>query len=333
MSLSDLWRTETQDWVHGWLDANQTPGGSPAGDVKPDASYLSVFLKSARVVNVRSGFTKFYGAVHSLMRLPQRSAKMADFNVITTPTELKNVDSDGIDRVIQMNHRLLGPVPYVDGDLDVEVGLFSVETSNLAAPYLNLLESLSKTAGVSFISAATPFAAPILEGVKLLTSGNRDTVLEIGLAMSQQRPRQGIYVAMRAPKSQVKLSDLKVDPSDYRLLTEDGEPMSQYPYFVLEFSASSQRPDWYMIPEIAAAYAHVQSLYREGSPETASAVEMFRRTALTCNDLVSDDAAALAARMSKLYQLVAPGDATRGGSVPGAALATMPDLRSLNLYG
>ena len=332
MTWSDIWRTETQDWVHGWLEPGQTPPGSPAGIVEPNASYLSIFLKSARIVNVRSGFTKFYGAVHSLMRLPHRSAKMADFNVITTPAELKNVDSEGIDRVIQIDQRLLGPVPYVDGDLEVQVGLFSVASSNLAAPYLNLLESLSKTAGVSFISAAAPFAAPILEGVKLLTSGNRDAVLEIGLAMSEQRPRQGLYVAMRAPKSRTALSDLRVDPSDFRLLKQNGEPISDYPYFVLEFSASNQRPDWYMIPEIATAYARIQSLYREASPETASAVEMFRRIALTCNDLVSDDAAALAAKMSKLYQLVAPGEITRGGAQPAAAIP-MPDLRSLNLYG
>jgi hypothetical protein len=332
MTWSDIWRTETQDWVHGWLEPGQTPPGSPAGIVEPNASYLSIFLKSARIVNVRSGFTKFYGAVHSLMRLPHRSARMADFNVITTPVELKNVDSQGIDRVIQIDQRLLGPVPYVDGDLEVEVGLFSVASSNLAAPYLNLLESLSKTAGVSFISAAAPFAAPILEGVKLLTSGTRDAVLEIGLAMSVQKVRQGLYVAMRAPKSRTALSDLRVDPSDFRLLKQNGEPISDYPYFVLEFSASNQRPDWYMIPEIATAYARIQSLYREASPETASAVEMFRRIALTCNDLVSDDAAALAARMSKLYQLIAPDAATRGGSLP-TAITPMPDLRSLNLYG
>src|ERR1039458_8954350 len=118
---NDVWTTRAQSWVYGWLDSSQVPQGAPSGPVVANASYLNIFLKSARVVNVRKGLNTFYGVVHSFMRLPHRSQKVAEFNVVTTPTALQNI-SARVDRVVQLNHRLLGPAPYVDGDLEIELG-------------------------------------------------------------------------------------------------------------------------------------------------------------------------------------------------------------------
>jgi len=325
---SDVWTTKAQSWVYRWLDAKQVPSDSPSGLVVANASYLNIFLKSARVVNVRKGLTTFYGVVHSFMKLPHRSQQTAEFNVVTTPADLKNI-SARIDRVVQMNHRLLGPAPYVDGDLEIEVGLFSVPSSDLAAPYLTLLENLSKTAGVSFISTALPFAGPIVEGVKLLTGG-QNTDLEIGLSTTEPRPKQGYCVVMRAPKDAVPLSSLKLDPSDFSLFDSAGRPIADYPYLVLEVRAEPQRPDWFKIPDLAKANGRIQELYREGSDQTDAALQMFRRVALTCNDLLEEDARQLANRVESLYRIVS--------TTPRAARAAtvadeLPDLKEANLYG
>jgi hypothetical protein len=325
-----VWKTEAEDWVSGWLEAGQIPAGAPTGKVEPDAAYLNIFLKSARIVNVREGLKTFYGAVHSFTRLPHRSTGTAEFNVVTTPSELKNLDADGIDRVIQINHRLLGPVPYVDGDLEMEIGLFSVAASNLAAPYLSLLESLSKTAGVSFISAAVSLSGPILEGVKLLTGSDRDVRLEIGLSTTDPKPRQGYYIAMRAPKNDVKLADLRLDPSDFRLLGADGRAIRDYPYLVIEVSSAPQRPDWFKIPELAKAYGRIQELYRDNSDDTEAALQMFRRIAVTCNDLILTDANMLADKVESMYR-VTGGSGSGRGARPGRS-RELPSLQEVNLY-
>src|ERR1051326_314925 len=199
-----MWRTTAQDWVYGWLTPEQTGNGASV-ELQPDACYLSVFLKSARIVNQRKGLQTFYGVVHSFMRVPHRSLQTAEFNVVTTPGKLKAVDARGLDCVIQLNQRLLGPIPYIAGDVEMEVGLFSVASSNLAAPYLAILETLSKTAGVSFIAGALPFAPVILEGVRLVSGNGNDTNLEIGLSTTETSPKQGYFVTMRAPKGSVQL--------------------------------------------------------------------------------------------------------------------------------
>jgi hypothetical protein len=326
-----IWRDKTEDWVCDWLAPSQVPGDALSGEVEPESSYLSIFLKSARIVDVRKGLTTFYGVVHSYIKLPQRSTQDAEFNVVTTPAALKNIDAEHIDRVIQVNQRLLGPVPYLGGDLEIEVGLFSVAASDLAAPYLSLLEQLSRTAGVSFVSAALPFASPIIEGVKLLSGNPKQATLEVGLSMTQERPRQGYLVVIRAPKEDIDLKDVRVDPADFRL-SRNGQPLGPYPYMVFELRSNTQRSDWAKIPELAAAYQEVQSEYRAGRADRVQeALLLFHHTALTCNDLLPDDAQKLSAKVEAAYREVGPPTPVRRGS-PGSS-TVLPDLGRIGLYG
>ena len=69
---------------------------------------------------------------------------------------------------MQLDQRLLGPVPYVGGDIQAEVGLFSVASGDLTGPYLKLLDLLSQAATVSFIGLALPFVEPIKQGINAL---------------------------------------------------------------------------------------------------------------------------------------------------------------------
>lgn len=329
-----VWRERSQNWVHGWLGAEQAPAAAPAGDIPPESAYLNVFLKSAQIVNARKGLTTFYGAVHSYMKLPHRANQPAEFNVVTTPSALKQADARRLNRVIQMDKRLLGPVPYAGGDLEMEVGLFSIAAGELAAPYLELLESLSKNAGVSFLSSAIPFAGPILQGVKLLTNSAGDC-LEIGISRTYSTARQGIYVVTRASKDILNLADLKVDESDYTLLDGRGRAVADYPYMVFEIRAEKERFDWFTIPELEKAYSRVQDAFREQNDRQAdAAMEVFRRVALTCDDLTMPDAAKLADKVRRMYESVgAPVSARRGASGTGTAPAKLlPNLKDLTLY-
>jgi hypothetical protein len=329
---NQIWRNQAQDWIVGWLDPSQTPNSELFGQIEPESAYLNIALKSARIVDVRKGFKTFYGTVHSFIRLPSPSQQNAEFNVVNTPTALKNVDAAGINRVIQLNQRLLGPVPYLGGDLEIEVGLFSIASSDLALPYLTLLESLSKTAGVSFISSAVPFVSPILEGVKLLAGSDKDSILEVGVSMTEFSPRQGYFVAIRAPKGRLDVKTLKVDASDFRLLGSDGAALVDFPYLVLEVRGETYRSDWFKVPEIGTAYREIQELYRANKDsDTEAALGRFRRMALTCNDLLVGDARKLADKVDAMYRAFANPDPVRRG---GPKISRhFPELKEVNLYG
>ncbi len=327
---TNIWTQQAEDWIFAWLGPGQAPQNSITGEAEADTHYLSVFLKSARVVDVRRGLTTFYGTVHSYIRMAHRSQGTAEFNVITTPAGLKNVDAAGIDRVVQFNKRLLGPVPYVGGDLEIEIGLFSVASGNLAGPYLELMETLSESAGVAYVSAVLPFAAPILQAMKLLTSSQDKVSLETGFSTTMPDPLLGHCVAIRAPKGAIRVDRLWLDPSDFRLIDETGA-INQYPYIVVELKADTERSDWFKIPEIAAAYKDVQDEYRAGRQQAIEeALTTFRRVALTCNDLLENDARQLVDKVNLKYaSLGPPAAAVRGTSAPSGS---MPELSEIGLY-
>ncbi len=325
---SSIFTTRVKDWTYSPLEPQQVPGNVSRERVAPDTCYLSVFLQSLRVVDVRRGLTRFYGAVHSHISLPHLSGKTAEFNVLTTPSKLKDVDAKRVDQVIQIGQRLLGPVPYRGGDLEMEVGLFSIKSADLAAPFLSVLEKMSSLAGVSYINAALPFAEPLKEGINLLTGGEDDSVLEIGVAVNNPSPETGYYLVMRAPKGTINVNDIRVDGSDYRLVDRNAQPFGDYPYMILQVVASRTRDDWFKIPELSKPYQALKDDVRKGDyGATKESLVAFKRTVLTCDDLLAVDARNLVTKVETEVRAVMSITQTAKGR-----RRSIPDLGQIPLY-
>lgn len=289
--FQNIFKSRTKDWFFAHLEAEQTPGNAAVRTITPNTEYLNIMLKSMRIVDVRKGLSKFYATVHSHIEIDHLSGKKATFNYVTTPGNLEKLDGTKIDRVINMNRRLLGPVAYRGGDIKMEVGLFSIKEADLAAPFINLLTGMSSLGGVSFISAALPYAKPLQDGIELLTGSGDDTILEIGINMEMDKISTGYFVVMRAEKDAINKEDLVVSKEDYKLVNKDGEAIEDYPYMVFEISAAEGRDDWFNIPDISSAYNKMNEEVQKGDYTAASdALKMFKRVAYTCPDLLFKDA-------------------------------------------
>lgn len=298
--ISEFFKQKKEDWLFMKLPPSQTPDDIEIKDLKPDEEYLNIILKSMRIVNVRIGFSKFYGAVHSFISVPHKSGLVADFNVITTPGQLAELDKSGLDNVITQNIRLLGPVPYRGGDIKVEMGLFSIKSADLAKPFISLLSEVSDLAGVSFIKAVEPYTKPLETGIDLLL-GNKDTSLEIGLSKTYTNSiSTGYYVAMRAPANKINTDDLKIE-SDYTLVNKSGTRISDYPYIVFQIYSEKQRSDWTSIPDIRESYTNLHAEAKKGDKmdDIKAALTHFKKTALLSYDLTSADSSNLVKLVQK----------------------------------
>lgn len=283
-----LMRRKAEDWTYLELGANQVPTGVGHDGIPPDTAYLTLTLRSLRIVDVRKGLKRFFGTVHSWSSLAHLSGR-AQFQVVTTPAELKDADAAHLDRVISMDRPLLGPVPYRGGGLELEVGLFSVVSGDLVGPFLDVLESMSKAAGVTFVAAAGPFIEPLTQAISVLTGTSRDSLLEIGLA-KQWEPTTGYYAIVRAPRGRIRTEDVSV-AADQRLVDARGDAIQDYPYVVFSIEASRERPNWFEIPELKSAYDDLNREVQRGKVRDAEeAFAVFRRAALTSPDLLIDDA-------------------------------------------
>src|SRR5687768_17034711 len=108
---SSAMRTRSTQWTYLHI-----PRGTESAEVEPETSYLSVFLRTAYVVDVRRGLRRYYGAVNSSIALPARSGTTAQFIASHSPSALQDVTPGSEDRFLQVNRRLAGPVPFVGGD-------------------------------------------------------------------------------------------------------------------------------------------------------------------------------------------------------------------------
>ncbi|HKX30890.1 MAG TPA: hypothetical protein VJ302_24585 [Blastocatellia bacterium] len=329
---SNLYKKRAEDWVFARLADHQVPG-EPRSEVEVpiDQAYLTITLRSMRITNVRKLTTKFYGIVHSFITLDHLSGKEAVFQTVSTPTELRKADPANLDRVIQVNKPLLGPVPYRGGRLNLELGLFSVAEADLAAPFIDVLESMASQAGVGIISTAIPFLQPLKKGIDALTGTSNDSILEIGVSANLEPPKTGWYVVMRAPKQAVTVADLTITPTDFRLVNAlTKAPVQDYPYLVFTVTQSAERPDWFKLPDLTRTHQELQAAVRKGDYNSAKElIVAFKRTALTSDDLITKDAVRLSQLVKEKTEAALTGTMTAKGP---DGQRELPPLESYELY-
>jgi len=289
--LANIFKSKTKDWFYSQLPVENTPDNLEVRILNPNEEYLSIILKSMRIVNVRKGLSKFYATVYSHIEVAHLAGKPASFNYVTTPDNLEKLDGARIDRVVNLNRRLLGPVPYRGADVKMEVGLFSIKEADLAAPFINLLSGMSSLGGVSFISTALPYVKPLEDGIALLTGSSDDTILEIGLNTELDKVSTGYFVVIRANKNDIDADNLIIDKRDFRLVSKNGSAIENYPYMVFEISAAKFRDDWFNIPEVSLSYNKLREQVQKGNYNDASdALKAFKRIVYTSPDLLLKDA-------------------------------------------
>jgi hypothetical protein len=312
MRLRDrIMKTPAKDWYYSALPANQTPNDIPTTVLSANTSYLNVYLKSVSIVNIRHGFRTFY--LHSFISLDTRNSK-AEFNVVATPNELAEVAFGNLDRIptfstgiskerwqlTNLNKRLLGSIPYRGGDVQIDLGFFSVQLSDQSTSFLSRVADMSNLAGVSFIGKVMPFMNPISKGVALLDSNNTTTELEVGMATYNYEVTTGYYVSIAADKSKIQTGNLYIDPEDYKLCDDNCKPIQDHSYMVFSISSTDKKYDWFDIPELASTYETLRDDVRKGDTNAAAeSLRFFKRTVLTSNDLLPNDAKEIATTVEK----------------------------------
>lgn len=317
---TDLWRTEAKNWASGWI--------GDTVEITPQKRYVSVMLRQLRIVNARVGFSRFYGAVEFFGSLPHLSGTSAEFASVTSPNKLRDIHKKDLGNFVFGTRRLLGPVPYVGGDLEIEIGLFTIKSQDLLMPYLELLGELSSSAGLAFFSVAAPYVSVIKNGAAALIRPVGSSSLEIGASVTFNPVQEGTYFAARISSVEHDLSRFSVDSNNY-LLDENGRPITDAPYLIFSITQSPVRDDWYQIPAISAAYNKLMNAVREQKSykEVGSYLEHVRRVVLTDPDILSGHGPQIMAWIeAKVAEVQGPVKTRREAEGP-----VLPALRTLQL--
>lgn len=304
------------------------PGTGIAGvDLKPGETYLEVFVESLRLEEGRRFATRFNGMIYSFISFARAGAANAQMASVTKPGKLAELDPQNLDRVITIENKLLGAVPWRGGTLGLELGLFSVKSGNLMSPILDYVTRVSEAGGISFVGKVKPFLPLITEGLDLIAGQKEDVAIEVALD-ADLTPGRSEYLAIIArERGQITPSEVTLDPTDRRLL-EDGKPL-EASYCVLSLRATSEKADYGEIPELAAAYATFRDALKSGIRTNADDAKQALRIAIyTTPDLIDSDKDRLVALNEKEFNRI-----FAGGPIGDTKVAPPPEtLQGLNLY-
>lgn len=284
---STIWRSNQETWALVEFPASV----APPDNMEPGKYYLSVWVRSWNIPDSRRGFNAFYPAVHSSISMPHRSGPRAEVETVVVPKFLAKAGGKLKNRVLGRDQCVFGPAPYIGGTAKFEIGVFSVKESDLAQPFLSVLETMSKVAGVGYFELARPFVAPIRQAMDDVAGDGGAATLELGSMWQEGNPKLGIQGVVLLPVGSPELKRLSLDPKNHALLL-DGRP-SALPYFIWELVASNRRHDYQSIPELARVYNDMMAAAR-ANKDAKEALAQFRRVVLSSNDLIDDDAVRIA---------------------------------------
>jgi hypothetical protein len=316
---SSVWQDRAKAWIFSRI--GNVEGGQPS-ELKPGEHYLSISVDTTWITDVRKAWNRYYGVVHGHVVIPHPRGQNETV-LVASPSSLKNVDPKHLDRVILGKTPLVRKQPYLGGVVQLEVGLISVKGDDLAVPFLNLIESLSKA------PAAAPLALlkPVKVGIdSLMGLGSEVATLEIGTSRALDPPQPGRYLLIRATREELDLPTIRFNADENRLVDGSGATVDRYPYMIVSVEAFMEKDDFYSLPEINTIYNDLFRAAQDGDDRKVSElVRAFTRAARYSLDLLPKDGERLAGLIGERFE-----HNGRGG--PLESIQQPPPLKDIGLY-
>lgn len=323
--ISNVKKKETIDFYV----SNALPLGTAAissAPVSPD-SYITVRVASLRLPNTRQKvFEKVYGVVHVFAGLKSRFGNGVEFASATMPNKLAGVDPKNLGNLLTIDKNVVGPTPWSGGDFNLQIGLFSVISENLAGAFLGTLTKLTETVGVAFAATAKPYADVLQFGIEKLTGTEGSVKLEIGADKSWTPPMTGHFALVASPHNALATRTLSIDPNDKKLLV-DGKHYTDKPYVIYSIESTAMRSDWGDIPDLKTSYESIrQAIISNDRNKAEELLKVFARLAAVSPDLIAEDARVLVAKAELVLK-----QAFSGAETAGMSAEVLP-FEKLGLY-
>jgi hypothetical protein len=248
-SLRDFFVKKGQRLFWKRLPVIQIHGGYQEEPIENDQAYFVLRVKEMYLEHTRVLWRKFYPMLHGSVNYGSKE----DVSV-TGPGQLKELGESNLERVINLNHRLAGPIPYRGDDVTVVVGLYAVPGQDATKALIDTVGKLAALGGVA-LGQALEVTNVIKSGVEGIL-GMAQTSLSLGVedTFYKGNPfRSGLYVGISAPASEINLNELWLKEGQLVKGRDPivGKPYVDYDYMILEVERRPNREDWPGLPNIA----------------------------------------------------------------------------------
>lgn len=305
------------DWtfVQGIPMADSQIAGRP---IQPDECYIELYVDSLKLARKRRFATTFNGVVYAFGSTAVEGAPASKFSAVTQPQELAKLGETDLNNVITFAKRMFKVVPWRGDPLDLELGLFSVKTGNVAADLADYVVRLSNTIAPGIASTYAPVLPLVTEGLNMLAGQTDDVALELAVDTSLQLTQGQHYALIRKTRDSLNTDKLTVTADG--LLLDDGTKLDAS-YCIFSIRPRPDNPDWGGIESLRTSYGELTQTIAAGKQKDAEdALAAFRRAVVVCPDLITADKKRVIRKAQDVMEM-----AFAGGQVAAAADAAMLD--------
>lgn len=241
------------------LDDDHVVGPDSGVEIAVDQAYFIIRLSEVFLARSRTLWRKFYPVVHAW-----GATEVSQEHGLAAPVQLQQVSNAGLDRVVTVNERLIGPTPYRGGDVSLVTGLYAVPGDDAAQALVATVSALTQLVG-SAVPAGN-IAKVVTNGVDKLL-GLDKTTLRLGICDTfyPGNPlRSGFHVGLGADLAQIDFS---------RLWLRDGhlmkgpdpfaaQPFEDHNYVMVEVERREVREDWPGLPGMTKLQEQLEGIMK-----------------------------------------------------------------------
>lgn len=244
--VRDLFRTQGSRLLWRRLDDARVTGVPTGQPIEPDRAYFVVRLTEMYLGRSRTLWRKFYPMLHAFATVGGMEE-----HAVVGPGALQELGEANLERVVNVNTRLFGPMPFRGGDVSILVGLYSIPGDDAAKALVVTVGQLAGLVG--------PAAIPSMQVVDVLKAGVDsllglpNTTLRLGVRDTfypDNRLRAGFHIGIGAPEEEVQFDRLWLHNG--RLVKGDDPLIARayedHDYIVLQIERRDHRGDWAGLP-------------------------------------------------------------------------------------
>jgi hypothetical protein len=292
--LKGLLMDSAEQYFYGRIPNEHVSPEIAETDFEPEACYLRVWLNDMYLAHRRVLYQVRQPLVHAACKF-EYGSETRDLRLVVGPGQSAKLTA-GLEHIANLNYPLLGPVPYLGGNVELLITLMAMQTADYGKQLLDLLGTLGQLTGRGEIKTALRFLEPLKTGIEGLF-GMRGAEVHLGVhdtfgsgASAPNRLTPGYRVVMDARAGQIDPATLWV--RDGRLcrgtVPESATPFDAADYFLFYLEKLDQREN--DLPSVREAWtAAIKAAQRATEKDLDFALAVFKAAVVDSPDLILSD--------------------------------------------
>ncbi|MBY5515659.1 substrate-binding domain-containing protein [Rhizobium leguminosarum] len=286
-----------------WIDVERDLTGKTGVEAVTEKNYIQLILSEMFLKNSQEWLTDRYPLVYSLIALDYGNQHVEFANVSgKNKFEIKQAD---INTSILRNYGLTSILPFHGGGVEIDLGLASMERSNMVLSFAKTVSDIAGTLKLSQISAAAEITSAVAGGVQALLGADGTVTKLAAHDLFNNRSIQSGYLF---------LSGLEADAIDPKTIwmTSDGvrtgpdknnlKALNPQDYMVLQIQVTDHRDDWQSLSEIGTPLdSAIEAKLSGRDAEAQALLVQAKMAAIRHKGLTRTDAARVVVAVSSYF--------------------------------